>query len=136
MKIVIDLDDTLTIADSQKSYQEVLPREDVIDTLREYKKRGFEIVIATARNMRTYSGHVGKINANTLPIILEWLEKHNVPYDEIIVGKPSAIPDQDLLYYTDYTDVDCVNIDNDDTKDIDQVMSLRKKDDGGYEGPA
>ncbi|HAN2428273.1 TPA: capsular biosynthesis protein, partial [Escherichia coli] len=24
----------------------------------------------------------------TLPIIVEWLEKNNVPYDEIYVGKP------------------------------------------------
>jgi len=38
--------------------------------------------------MRTYNGSVGLINVNTLPIILEWLEKHDVPYDEIIVGKP------------------------------------------------
>jgi capsule biosynthesis phosphatase len=38
--------------------------------------------------MRTYNGNVGLINVNTLPIILEWLEKHDVPYDEIIVGKP------------------------------------------------
>jgi len=38
--------------------------------------------------MRTYQGAVGKINANTLPVILEWLKKHDVPYDEIYVGKP------------------------------------------------
>lgn len=49
---------------------------------------GFSIVINTARNMRTYEGNVGKINANTLPIIIEWLNKHEVPYDEIYTGKP------------------------------------------------
>lgn len=38
--------------------------------------------------MRTYNGNIGKINANTLPIIIEWLNKHNVPYDEIHIGKP------------------------------------------------
>ncbi len=38
--------------------------------------------------MRTYEGNVGKINVNTLPIIIDWLERHNVPYDEIYVGKP------------------------------------------------
>lgn len=38
--------------------------------------------------MRTYQGNVGKININTLPVIIEWLNKHNVPYDEVIVGKP------------------------------------------------
>jgi capsule biosynthesis phosphatase len=49
---------------------------------------GFTIVIKTSRNMRTYHGNVGKINANTLPIIVAWLDKHAVPYDELIVGKP------------------------------------------------
>lgn len=42
----------------------------------------------TARNMRTYEGNIGKINIHTLPIIIDWLNKHNVPFDEIIVGKP------------------------------------------------
>ncbi|MGL5471486.1 MAG: capsular biosynthesis protein, partial [Shewanella sp.] len=49
---------------------------------------GFSITISTARNMRTYDGNVGKINIHTLPIITEWLAKHQVPYDEILVGKP------------------------------------------------
>ena len=38
--------------------------------------------------MQTFSGNIGQINAKILPTILEWLDKHNVPYDEIIVGKP------------------------------------------------
>ncbi|MFS2220839.1 capsular biosynthesis protein, partial [Commensalibacter sp. A3DC] len=59
-----------------------------IQKLREYKKQGFEIIIQTARNMYTYNGDIGKINANTLPIIIEWLKKHEIPYDEIYVGKP------------------------------------------------
>ena len=42
----------------------------------------------SSRNMRTYDGDVGKINVHTLPIILAWLDKHAVPYDEVIVGRP------------------------------------------------
>jgi capsule biosynthesis phosphatase len=38
--------------------------------------------------MRTYEGNVGKISAHTLPIIVTWLQEHDVPYDEIHVGKP------------------------------------------------
>ena len=34
------------------------------------------------------SGSVGKINANTLPLIIDWLKKHDVPYDEIYTAKP------------------------------------------------
>jgi capsule biosynthesis phosphatase len=38
--------------------------------------------------MRTYNGDIGKINVHTLPIILDFLEKYNIPHDEVIVGKP------------------------------------------------
>jgi capsule biosynthesis phosphatase len=38
--------------------------------------------------MRTYEGRIGKINANTAPVLLEWLSEHEVPYDEIRLGKP------------------------------------------------
>ncbi|WP_409048999.1 HAD hydrolase family protein (plasmid) [Proteus mirabilis] len=86
-KLVVDLDGTLTQANTS-DYENVLPRLDVIEQVRFYKDKGFEIVIATSRNMRTYECNVGKINIYTLPIITEWLDKHNVPYDEIIVGKP------------------------------------------------
>ncbi|MGR5287434.1 HAD-IIIC family phosphatase [Vibrio maritimus] len=86
-RLVVDLDGTLTQANTS-DYRNVLPREDVIQKLRDYKSQGFDITISTARNMRTYEGNVGKINIHTLPIITEWLDKHNVPYDEILVGKP------------------------------------------------
>lgn len=85
-KLIVDLDGTLTQANTS-DYRNVLPRLDVIEQLREYHQLGFEIVISTARNMRTYEGNVGKINIHTLPIITEWLDKHQVPYDEILVGK-------------------------------------------------
>lgn len=87
-KLVMDLDDTLTIADSSVSYLDVKPRPDVIERLRAFKADGFEIIIQTARNMRTYEGNVGKITVHTLPVITEWLQKHDVPYDEIWLGKP------------------------------------------------
>ena len=85
--IVIDLDETLTIAGSGE-YSDKQPRLDVIETLLQYSDDGFKITIFTSRNMRTYDGNIGLINANTLPIILAWLEKHNVPFDEVLVGKP------------------------------------------------
>ncbi len=86
-RLVMDLDGTLTLGDS-KDYRAVSPNPAVVAQVREYKARGFEIVIATARNMRTHENNVGKITAKTVPIIIEWLEKHDIPYDEIFVGKP------------------------------------------------
>ncbi|HIF9133601.1 TPA: HAD hydrolase family protein [Photobacterium damselae] len=86
-RLIVDLDGTLTQADTS-DYRKVKPRLDVIEKLKEYHLSGFEIVISTARNMRTFEGNVGKINIHTLPTIVEWLDKYNIPYNEIIVGKP------------------------------------------------
>ena len=86
-KIVIDLDGTLTI-DAAVSYDQKAPNQKVVAKLREYHEQGFSICIHTARNMRTYEGDIGKINIHTLPVILKWLDRHAIPYDEVVVGKP------------------------------------------------
>jgi capsule biosynthesis phosphatase len=70
-KIIMDLDDTISITENA-DYKNSKPKERIIELLREYKNRGFEIAISTSRNMRTYNSNVGKINAVTLPEIVEW----------------------------------------------------------------
>ncbi|MDK9758978.1 HAD hydrolase family protein, partial [Vibrio sp. D173a] len=60
-KIIIDLDGTLTLGDTN-NYKEVLPNLEVIEALKGYKNKGYEIIVFTARNMRTYENNVGKIN--------------------------------------------------------------------------
>ncbi|MBB3957631.1 capsular biosynthesis protein [Novosphingobium sediminicola] len=87
-RLVIDLDGTITIDEPGKGYHEKTPNADVVMRLREYREAGFEIVIQTARNMRTHSNSVGKITAHTVPVILDWLKFHDIPYDELHVGKP------------------------------------------------
>ena len=87
-RLVFDLDGVLTIDDPGRSYADREPNLAVIDKLRDYKAQGFEIVICSARNMRTYGGQIGKINANTLPTVIDWLRRHDIPFDEIHVGKP------------------------------------------------
>jgi capsule biosynthesis phosphatase len=87
-RLVFDLDGTLTHDDASVDYAERRPNVAVVEKLRSYHAQGFAIVICSARNMRTFEGQIGKINANTMPVILEWLARHQVPYDEIHVGKP------------------------------------------------
>lgn len=86
-RLVMDLDNTITQTENG-DYRNSKPLDGVIEKLREYKALGFEIIISSSRNMRTYEGNIGKINIYTLPIIVDWLNKYNVPYDEIYVGKP------------------------------------------------
>jgi len=85
-RLVIDLDGTLT--EGGANYHEVSPRGEVVEALRRYKAMGFEIVIHTSRNMRTFSSSLGLITARTVPGIIEWLNRHQIPYDELVVGKP------------------------------------------------
>ena len=87
-RLIFDLDGTLAIDDPAKAYADREPNLPVIEKLRAYKAEGFEIVICSARNMRTYAGQIGKINANTLPGIIDWLKAHDIPFDEVFVGKP------------------------------------------------
>ena len=86
--IIIDLDNTLTKDDSLSSYKDKKPNIEVVNKLKSYKSLGFTITIFSARNMKTFEGNIGIINVKTLPEIIEWLEKNDIPFDEVLVGKP------------------------------------------------
>jgi capsule biosynthesis phosphatase len=87
-RLVIDLDGTITRDDPGRGYADKEPNPEVVAQLRSYRDMGFAIVIYSARNMQTFGNAVGKINAHTLPIIIDWLRRHDIPFDEIHVGKP------------------------------------------------
>lgn len=86
-RLIFDLDDTLCTT-QDGDYANSQPINEVVEKLREYHRQGFTIIINTSRNMRTYQGNIGAINKNTLPIIIDWLARHDIPYDELYVGKP------------------------------------------------
>lgn len=89
--LVLDIDGTICeLKKNGQSYLDLKPINDVLEKINEYRKNGFKIILYTARNMRAHQGNVGKINANTLKDLFNWLEKHNIEYDEIHVGKPWA----------------------------------------------
>ena len=87
-KIIIDIDDTITINSSSPDYATKTANLNVINKINLYKQKGYEIILFSARNMKTYNGEISKINKFTLPILIEWLENNNVQYDGIIMGKP------------------------------------------------
>lgn len=86
-RLIIDLDNTIA-GPKGLSYADCAPNPAVVNKMRQYRSLGFEIAIHSSRNMRTYAGNIGLINANTLPVIVEWLARHEIPYDEIWLGKP------------------------------------------------
>lgn len=86
-RLIVDLDDTVSIT-IDGDYINSKPITEMIEKLKIYKNEGFEIVINSSRNMRTYETNLGKINIYTLPNIIDWLRKNDVPFDEVYVGKP------------------------------------------------
>ena len=86
--IVIDLDGTLTVPASAEDYANLQPNPAVVAQLKQYKTLGYRIAVMTSRNMRSFDNSIGRINAHTLPIAIEWLKRHDIPFDEIHVGKP------------------------------------------------
>jgi capsule biosynthesis phosphatase len=87
--IVMDIDGTLCeIKSKEQSYLEVVPKYNILKKLKNMKEQGFYIILYTSRQMRTYEGNIGKINANTGKVLFQWLEKYDIPFDEIYFGKP------------------------------------------------
>jgi capsule biosynthesis phosphatase len=86
-RLIVDLDDTISKTENGDYYSSK-PIREMVDKLKEYSSLGFEIVIHSSRNMRTYESNLGKINIHTLPNIIEWLKNNEVPFDEVYVGKP------------------------------------------------
>jgi capsule biosynthesis phosphatase len=87
--IVLDIDGVLCeIKSEQQRYSELKPNDQIVKKITEYKDNGFYIILYSSRNMNTYDNNLGKINANTAKILLEWLDRHAVPFDEIYFGKP------------------------------------------------
>lgn len=86
--IVFDIDGTICEEKGNKEYIDLEVKKDVVEKLIDYKNKGFYIILFTARSMRSNEGNVGRINATTGKIVFEWLDKNNIPYDEVHFGKP------------------------------------------------
>lgn len=86
---VFDVDGTICPIKAQnEAYEDLIPYKDMVDKIRYYKENGARIVLFSSRNMNTYQGNLGLINKNTARVLLEWLDKWEIPYDEILYGKP------------------------------------------------
>ena len=54
------------------------------------KQAGHYIILNTARHMATCNSNVGLVIARQGKTLMDWLAKHNIPYDELWFGKPHA----------------------------------------------
>ncbi len=101
-KLVLDIDGTICpIKKKDEKYEDLVPYGEMVDRIRELKAEGAYVTLFTARNMNTHNGQIGLINKHTAKILMDWLEKWDIPYDEIVYGKPW--PDRNGFYVDDRT---------------------------------
>jgi len=93
--IVVDIDGTICSQERTGTYQFARPNAQVIEKLRELKKRGWTIVLHTARGMKTCCGDKWAVEMNYRSMTENWLYHHAVPYDRLVFGKIDAV------YYID-----------------------------------
>ena len=90
-RFCFDLDNTLvTRPQIDGNYATVRPINRNIQFIRFLKSLGHYIIIFTARRMRTHKGNVGKIMKDVGRITINTLDNYNIPYDELVFGKPYA----------------------------------------------
>ena len=91
MRICLDLDGVICeLRNAEQSYADVSPIPGAIKRIQAWKESGHYIIINTARHWKTCQGNVGLILARQGAVTLDWLKKHDIPYDEIHFGKPWA----------------------------------------------
>ena len=119
---IIDIDGTLCpIKKIEEKYEDLIPYENMVNRLRYFKERGAKIILFTSRNMNSYNGSLGLINKYTAKTLLEWLDRWDIPYDEIIYGKPW--PGKKGFYIDDRT----IRPDEFLSKNVEEMSSICSK---------
>ena len=89
--IAVDVDGTLCeLKRGDESYIDLLPIKGAVEALQEFDRRGYEILLYTARGMGTYGHDVGKVTAFRIPELERWLKKWKIPYHGIYL-KPDVL---------------------------------------------
>lgn len=102
LTFVFDIDGTICpIKKKTENYQDLVPYPEVVEKMRQYHDEGARIILYTSRNMNSYNGNIGKINVHTAPVLMRWLKKWEIPYDEIVYGK--VWPGHNGFYVDDRT---------------------------------
>jgi capsule biosynthesis phosphatase len=86
---VFDLDGTICSQERFESYHLALPIEKVIEKMHVFHVMGDRIIIHTARGMNTFGG-LDKIPQSFKDMTEKWLKDNDVPYDQLVFGKPAG----------------------------------------------
>jgi len=87
--LVLDVDGTICPTRPEGvEYADLPVLAENVEQIRRYQERGYYLIYYTARQVRTHEGNQGKILAHTIPVLVDWLQRNKVPFDELYVGKP------------------------------------------------
>lgn len=94
-RIVFDLDHTICIPhleffDIKRRYAQATPIKKMIEIMQKLHKKEFYIIIYTARGMLSCNGNPHMACGKNVDVAKKWLNDNNVPYDELVFGKPYA----------------------------------------------
>lgn len=109
---VFDLDGTICIpnhqySDTERRYAQATPNHGMINHLQGLHKFGDYIIIHTARRMLTHNGNLYEIIEDVGQVTRDWLKQYEVPYNELIFGKPYA-----AHYYVDDKAMKIIDFEN------------------------
>lgn len=91
MRICFDIDGTICEYRSiGGDYASVRPLPHAVAFIQARKAEGHTIILQTARHMKTCHGNVGLAVARQGEVLHRWLAAHQIPYDELVYGKPHA----------------------------------------------
>lgn len=91
MKICIDVDGVLCeLRKPDETYETLLPKAGAVEKMQALKNAGHYLILSTARHMGTCNSNIGLVVARQGKTLLDWLERYQIPYDEIWFGKPHA----------------------------------------------
>jgi|TARA_R110002020_G_scaffold38425_1_gene115515 capsule biosynthesis phosphatase len=91
MRICIDVDGTIVPTRQQdQKYEDLIPFNNAVASIQQLKEQGHIIILLTARHMQTCNNNIGEIVAKQGNILIPWLNKWKIPYDELHFGKPLA----------------------------------------------
>ena len=93
LRIIFDLDHTICIPnlefkDIHRRYVMAKPIVKMIENVQKLHKKGFYIIIYTARGMLSCKGNAKLAFQKNFSVTEKWLIDNGVPYDELIFGKP------------------------------------------------